>query len=336
VRKRRLLILSVLLIGAVVLTPALHGGMGTETVFTHLFYIPIGLAAIWFRRWGIVIATALGAYVVGSHCLLRPGEPIVADLLRAAALIAISVIGATLSQQLSQRQAALFQYQQRLRDASTELSLTEERQRQQLAAQLHDGLVQDLVALRLQVGHLASQEGGSITPEILADIHDLVDHTTRDARSLTYGLCPPVLYQSGLEAATEWLADEFEQRHGVTCKLVTQGEPIQLDSDGKSLLFQTARELLANVAKHADARHVEIRIRSGVDHMCLEVRDDGKGFDPEEILVRPGLQDGFGLFSIQERLRHMEGHLEIDSAPGRGSRLRACVPLKPFSQDSEA
>jgi CheY-like chemotaxis protein/anti-sigma regulatory factor (Ser/Thr protein kinase) len=149
---------------------------------------------------------------------------------------------------------------------------------------------------------------------------------------LTADLIPPVLYDAGLGPALQWLARNFLEKHGLHVEVVfsPSGEP-QSD-DVRVFMFDAVREILFNVVKHSGEpiAHVEC---FRADDGCVQVvvRDQGEGFDPTRFQTGERSQ-GFGLFSIQQRLKHLGGRLEIDSRPGQGTRITIIGPPPPKTQ----
>jgi len=159
-----------------------------------------------------------------------------------------------------------------------------------------------------------------------AEISGLIDDCIETSRSLTAELSPPILYQGGLLLALEWLAKWMRDRHGLTVGLVSRG-PIERAPEGLSiLLFQSARELLFNVVKHSGVRTARVEVSQFNGHIQVEVADDGAGFDMSDFQSRDKDSSGMGLFSIHERLGYLSGKMEIESAPGKGSRFRLITP----------
>jgi len=231
-------------------------------------------------------------------------------------------------------------YQKKLQSLASELSLVEERERRAIATDLHDRIGQTLTVIRMKLHEArqlaaAPQTSPAVAPETVAkavrlldDLGDLVRQTIRDTRSLTFELSPPVLYELGLEAALEWLADDFRDRHGLAVKVRDDGRPKALSEEVRIILFRAVRELLVNTVKHAGARRVEIETRRDGDSIRIMVEDDGAGFDPAGRSAAPAGHQGFGLFNIKERLNHLGGRLEIDSTPGQGTKATLTAPLK--------
>jgi len=216
--------------------------------------------------------------------------------------------------------------QERLRSLAAQLSLVEERERRRIASDLHDGVGQALTVVGMKLGALKQQLAGCDGAETVDEIRRIVELVMRAARSLAFDLSPPVLYELGLEAALEWLAEQTEQRHGIPTDFRDDRRPKPLHEDMRILLYRAVRELLVNVAKHASASHARLSVGREDGWIRIEVWDDGVGFDvPRSTARDPG--GGFGLFSIRERLEHVGGRLEVVSRPGDGSRLVLLAPL---------
>lgn len=197
----------------------------------------------------------------------------------------------------------------------------QEDERRRLARELHDGLGQNLTALKQ---HLA-QVDGPLPDAARAHLDAamaLCSGALEDTRNLTRLLRPPILDDLGLEPALRWLARSFSESSGVEA-VVELGELPSLDGELQTLLFRIAQEALANAARHAQARSVLLHLQQRGAELQLQVVDDGRGFEPGSAAVG----GGNGLGGMRERLRLHGGRLELVAAPGRGTRLRAIVPL---------
>ena len=227
----------------------------------------------------------------------------------------------------------LLDYQDRLRALSAQLAVAEERERRQLAGAIHDGLAQQLFAARATVTLLRYPEKLADQARIVDEALGILDDSMREARSLSFELYPPVLYEVGLEAALAWLARHWSDRTGIACRLEaedTEVDPLSLGEDLRALVYQSARELLANVAKHATATEVVVTLRHERAQVRLVVADNGRGLAANVEPTNSGPRDGqlgFGLFSIRERLRSVGGRFRLDSRPGAGVRVELTVPL---------
>jgi signal transduction histidine kinase len=146
---------------------------------------------------------------------------------------------------------------------------------------------------------------------------------------LTFDLGSPTLYELGLEAAIrEWLNEEVQQKHGIKTEFEDDSQPKPLDDDVCALLYRAVRELLVNVIKHANARHVKVSVCKEKNNICINVIDDGAGFISGVENLTSNRVGGFGLFSIRERLSYLGGSLEIDSKPSKGTRVTLAAPIK--------
>ncbi|MDF1577644.1 MAG: PAS domain S-box protein [Desulfobulbales bacterium] len=219
----------------------------------------------------------------------------------------------------------LFRYQRQLQSLASELSLAEERERRNLAAELHDQIGQTLSLVKIKLHGLRDHLPDRPAGQQFDEARRFLDQAIRDTRSLTLELSPPVLYELGLEAALEWLAERFRKMAGIGCT-VKAATGAALSDDINGVLFRSARELLFNVYKHAEAQQVEVRTSLSRDSFQVMVKDDGIGFETDiiETLTTPG--NAYGLFSIRERLSHLGGGMRVNSGPGRGTVIILEVP----------
>ena len=202
----------------------------------------------------------------------------------------------------------------------------QEDERRRFARELHDGIGQNLTALRhrlAQMGEGLPLDDAALRARLDAAIALCTD-TLEDTRNLSRLLRPPILDDFGLEAALRWLARSQSDATGVEVALDIGPLPA-LDGDLQTLLFRVAQEALNNAAKHAAASQLLLRVTARGGLLQLHVVDDGRGCDPDVALA----SGGSGLGGMRERLHLYDGRLELRSAPGEGTRLRAIVPLDP-------
>jgi PAS domain S-box-containing protein len=220
----------------------------------------------------------------------------------------------------------LEQYRRKLRALAAELIAVEARERRSVAAQLHENLGQLLATAKMKVAALRSSPPDDSFPPRVAEVQGLVEEALVQTRSLTYELSPPILYQLGLEAALKWLCESMQQRYGYAVAFTRQGESGALPEAGNVFLFSAVRELLVNVAKHAAATQVAVRLHWQEYQVEVLVRDNGKGFQRTGLDL-PESKDGFGLFNIQERASDLGGKLWVRSEPRKGTAARIHLPL---------
>ncbi len=228
----------------------------------------------------------------------------------------------------------LGQYQDRLRALAAEVTLAEARERRRIADGLHDQTGQSLVAARMRLGALVEAEEDGDKRRALGDIENLLEQTLRQTRSLTFELSCPVLYRLGLAAALRDLGEGLERENGMRFYWVEEGtgDPAGLAEDWKVLLFRCVRELLLNVVKHARASTIRLSFRRTEDRLLIAVEDDGAGFEVSKPRSGHTAAGGLGLFAIRERLRHLGGRLDIETAPNGGSKASISVPLAPAGE----
>ncbi len=214
-----------------------------------------------------------------------------------------------------------------LRVLSSKLSLAEEHERRRLAVGLHDRISQTLAVCKMKLGAAHAAADSSSVVELLHEADELLREAIGETRSLTFELCPPILYELGLEAALEWLTEQLQTRHGLIALSEDDGQPKPLADDIRSTLFRAVNELLNNVAKHAGARKARVSIRRTKDVVEIEVEDDGCGFDVSQARRSGAADGGFGIFSIRQRMEVLGGSLTIDTDRESGTCLVLTAPL---------
>jgi PAS domain S-box-containing protein len=258
--------------------------------------------------------------LIGWHnALLRDGDDNIVGILSS---------GEDITDRVRAEQCVV-QHQHQLQELVSQLTLAEERQRKQLAADLHDGICQSLAMAKLKVDEQLSNQSASEVAAFLADLQTTLTNLINDTRSLTNNLGTPTLQKMGLSAALEkWLETEISRKHGIETTVEDSGIPKILSDDTKTLLFRAVRELATNVVKHAQARSLVVKLDIRDDELSLRLHDDGKGFSVVPPLVNQDFkQGGYGLFSIQERITYMGGSMAIESESKRGSTVLLRLPL---------
>ncbi|HEY7285976.1 MAG TPA: response regulator, partial [Vicinamibacterales bacterium] len=240
---------------------------------------------------------------------------------------------------LQERTAELEDRTTQLRRMASDLTLAEQHAREQIAKTLHDGLQQLLVIAALNLEQELKRESarGAASSELLSEAKRHLDDAIAAARSLNFELFPPVLQQSGLPAAVAWLANWTHDKYKVDVEVIADGRADSGRKDVRTLLFESVRELLFNAVKHARTDRVTLELALDADdQLCITVSDQGIGFEPAGFDQRSKVGPaGWGLFSIRERLMLLGGRFEIDSAPGKGTRVRLVAP-RGNAQDSIA
>lgn len=207
----------------------------------------------------------------------------------------------------------------RAQDEVRRLEVLDERER--IAKELHDGVIQSLFAVGMSLqGVAALAQAKNISVRIEGAVED-IDRAIRDLRNYIFGLRPGILADRQLDQALRELSAEFEQRSGVVTVVdVDPGIAARLASIASDVV-QVTREALSNVGRHAKATTCRVSLRKGADGAILEVDDDGRGFEPG--VARQGL----GIGNLRDRVMLLGGSLDIQSTAGEGTTVRAVLPL---------
>lgn len=283
----------------------------------------------------VLLAAAFVAEVVIMFVLSRIPHPsrLLESILDATLLSAIlypclfSLIYRPLVLHITERRRVeeeLHSSQERLRSYSNALQVLREDERTRISREIHDELGQSLTALKLDLAWLARRLGEAAGPlrDKAASLTRDVDDIIGAVKKISAELRPGILDDLGLGAAVEWQAREFERRTGIRCRVAVEPEDLSPDRDRATSLFRILQEALTNVARHAEATEVEVRLEEGHGELVLEVRDDGKGISGDGIADPASL----GLLGIRERALAWGGSAEIAGTPGKGTRVRVALP----------
>ena len=233
----------------------------------------------------------------------------------------------TLEQRVAERTALAEDRARELDSLTAELIEAEERERRRIADLLHDDLQQVLTGARMQLQTLSNRL--SLNEE-LDSIQQLLADAVQKTRRLSHELSPAVTHQSGLTGALEWLARNMNEQFGLEVRLEAGICPDLENASLRTFIYRAVNELLFNIIKHAGVKTAEVSLSQEDGRLAIRVSDEGDGFDPG-IMNSSDAHSGLGLISLRERARHFGGFLEIDSAPGKGSRFSLHIPNTPAS-----
>ena len=217
-------------------------------------------------------------------------------------------------------------YQTQLRRLASEISLIEARERREIASDLHDHIGQALAYVSQKVSTLKGNAIFSGMEEDFSEILSILNQTIRYTRNLTVEISPPVLYEIGLHAAIDWLAERTEERYKLKVTTTQQGVPQVIAEDVKVFMFKAIQELIVNITKHAEAKKIRIETNWRDKDFEIVVSDNGKGFESKTYESKINDHNCFGLFSIRERLSYIGGSLSIESIPGDGTTVSMTAP----------
>jgi signal transduction histidine kinase len=212
----------------------------------------------------------------------------------------------------------------RLRALAARLQTVREDERTRAAREIHDELGQALTAIKLEftalLRDLPAHEGP--VSQRSQSILKLLDQTIQSVRRIATGLRPTILDDLGLVAALEWAAEDFQARTGTRCQIDLLDVDIALDPERATALFRIFQETLTNIARHADATQVDVRLGKENGNLILEVSDNGKGISEEQASAGTSL----GILGMRERVLLLGGRLTISGTPGTGTTVRVLIP----------
>jgi len=215
-----------------------------------------------------------------------------------------------------------------LRRVSMRLVQVQEEERRRIAREIHDSLGQHMTALQLEIA-AASQSLGTRgdASRALTDALQTIEESIELAQNLCYDLRPPLLDDFGLEAALRDLFSEFQEKWGIPIEFETETLHSLLSRDAETALFRVTQEALTNVLKHAQARRIRIRLRRVKHNIVLQIQDDGRGFEMQQMrrLERSG---HYGLMTMKERIKLLGGEFEVESSNGGGTTITALLPAE--------
>lgn len=216
-----------------------------------------------------------------------------------------------------------------------QLTLSEQQERQRISRLLHDHLQQDMVALKFQLAKLSAHPA-VIREDALSKARVLIEHAISSVRRLNADLHPPLLHQGSFGAALTWLAERFRDLHGLEVRLRIARDFCFEREELRILLFESVRELLLNVVKHAATSQAQVELDLDQDERALvRVEDAGRGFAPGRAALYQGT--GLGLLAIRERIGLLGGELTILSGDGAsGTRIDLRVPVTEASKNRTA
>jgi signal transduction histidine kinase len=192
---------------------------------------------------------------------------------------------------------------------------------------VRDHLQQILVGARLCVEVLSSRSHIKANQDVIRQLSDYLDQAIESGNDLTLDLSPPILYEDGLAPALHWLVRQMQMKHQLQVEVDTHASVEPSNEEVRVFLFRAVHELLLNVIQHSGVSRATVLMgRANHDQLQIVVSDEGVGFDPKKRIEGQFPGGGFGLLSIQERLKLLGGQMEINSNPSRGCRISMILP----------
>ena len=227
---------------------------------------------------------------------------------------------------LEERQAILERHQSEIDALNQRLMKAQEEERIRIAGELHDGVLQQLSALALELATATIELPSDSQPKVeVREVEKKLIQVGTEIRQLSHELHPAALQEAGLPAVLSSYCEDFSKLRGIPIAYQADESVEELSPGAALCIYRIAQEALGNVAKHAQAKQVQVRLTLSDGRVRLVVSDDGVGFNPDG----SGKAGGLGLINMRERVRQLNGTFEFDSAPGRGTTVKAEVPFRP-------
>jgi PAS domain S-box-containing protein len=239
---------------------------------------------------------------------------------------AVQIIARDISER-KKIEAEIWEYQNMLKQHSSDLVLAEEAERRNLAIILHDHLGQNLAMAKIKMTSVLNDlEEGELREKLQAIERD-ISGAVKQTRSLTYELSPPVLHELGLITALEWRLDKFSEETGIITRYEHNIDQVELRDEQAIILFRSTDEILKNIIKYAQTETIEVFVNASRNSFVVQIQDHGQGFDTAILAPQNRKNDSFGLFSIKERLEYLGGVLDIQSDNATGTLVTLNIPV---------
>jgi signal transduction histidine kinase/DNA-binding response OmpR family regulator len=240
------------------------------------------------------------------------------------------------TRELEERNAEILRQSEQLRDLSARLLHVQDEERRHMARELHDSAGQTLALLGLTLGRLATNGAGR-PPEFtrsLEEANELVRQLTKEIRTMSYLLHPPLLEQNGLRAALSWYVSGFAERSGIDTGFEMSEDFGRLPREMELAIFRLVQESLTNIHRHSGSKTALIKVLREPDRVLVEVRDQGKGIPAGKLAEVQTKGSGVGIRGMRERLRQFRGEMIIDSTH-LGTTVLVTIPVSKGRCDPE-
>ncbi len=226
---------------------------------------------------------------------------------------------------------AVSQQREQLRTLTARLTEVQEAERKELARELHDEMGQALTAISINLAAITGGLPKTCSPQIKARVAEaklLTDQTLEQIREISLNLRPPMLDDLGLIPTLRWYIKRYAKRGDIKTEFQVTGLEQRLAPEVETALYRIVQEALTNVARHACAAKVSIHLQQNGQTIQAVIKDDGQGFNVDDILNRKRSDHGAGLVGIRERVMLLGGEFDIQSQPGQGTCLSIAIPLE--------
>lgn len=289
-----------------------------------LFYLPIIYAALTFSWQGALATTTLSVGSV-SHILVRfwsPGNLAANVVLLLLPLLLLGVVSVELHWRRRQREY-LAQREEERKIFLAKVLEAQEIERQRISQDLHDEIIQTLLAIGRSIETLIPSECHNLDAvrRQAMSVRDLAFSTVDDLRSICADLRPSILDSLGLVPALRWLGDQHNAEGALNIQVSSTGVERRLSPQTELALFRIVQEALNNIVRHSAAKNGKVSLEFTDEHLNIAIQDDGKGFYPATRLAEYSNQGKLGLIGIKQRVDLINGEFQVCSAPGEGTKL---------------
>ncbi len=231
------------------------------------------------------------------------------------------------TQELEQRNAEILQQSELLRELSNCLLTTQDDERRRIARELHDSAGQLITVLGMNLAGIAQRVGQNPSlSDTVEDTQNLVQQLSREIRTTSYLLHPPLLDENGLSQAIHWYMQGLKERSDLDIELSIPENFGRLPADLELTIFRIVQEGLTNIHRHSGSKTATIRLSRSADSVLLKIEDHGKGISPEKLAALRAQRTGVGITGMRERVRHLNGVMDIQSS-GTGATISVTFPL---------
>src|ERR1700676_4994835 len=231
------------------------------------------------------------------------------------------------TQELEQRNAEILQQSEQLRELSNRLLKTQDDERRRIARELHDSAGQLITVLGMNLAGIAQRVGQNPSlSETVEDTQNLVQQLSREIRTTSYLLHPPLLDENGLSQAIHWYMQGLKERSDLDIELSIPENFGRLPADLELTIFRIVQEGLTNIHRHSGSKTATISLSRSADSVLLRIEDHGNGISPEKLVAIRAQRTGVGITGMRERVRHLKGVMDIQSN-GTGATISVTFPV---------
>jgi PAS domain S-box-containing protein len=232
-----------------------------------------------------------------------------------------------LERKVTERTVELALAHEEMKKVSFELIWAEEKERERIAAELHDQVGQSLLLAKMKLDALEDKLSDDSLLTYAVEAASLIDTSIQDIRSLTFRMRPPILDTAGIATSLEWLCSSISHDYNLQVDFADDGHPKPLSVEMRYSLYQAVRELLLNVVKHAGTETAQLSITTDNHTLVVHVADNGVGFSHPDAILKHVNNGGYGLYNVKQRIEQMGGRFAVESTPGTGTSVTLRVPF---------